>query len=60
MVKFGINIWSYPYPAKVGVEDAMAHAAKAGYQGSEPALDTEDLKPFSGENGSESRLRRTN
>lgn len=49
MVKFGINIWSYPYPAEVGVEDAMAHAAKAGYQGLEPTLDTEDLESFSTE-----------
>lgn len=49
MVKFGVNIWSYPYPNRVGVEDALAHAAEAGYQGFEPALEAEDVESFSKE-----------
>jgi len=49
MVKFGVNIWSYPYPAEVSIEKAMGHAAEVGYQGFEPALDTGDLESFSTE-----------
>jgi hexulose-6-phosphate isomerase len=47
MVKFGVNIWSYSYPSRVSVEDALAHAAEVGYQGFEPALEAEEVEAFS-------------
>ncbi len=41
MVRFGINIWSYP--KTLGIEDIARHTSETGYEGLEPAITQEDL-----------------